>query len=178
MSPSSSSGRGTELSRIELALQPRHLLAQWQRCGLTADWLASYLACDLETGEQASAKNVLSTVINELLENAVKFSADGVDTFKVAVRREHRIVRVETWNRAVEHRSRLLEQTLAELEVDSAQALFLRRMAQPAVVGAPGIGIIVVRRDYGARIHASVTPADSGTTDVHVSVDLELPGPA
>jgi len=162
------------MARVNLELQPHQLLAQWKRCGMTADWLASYLSCELAAEARAAATNVLSTVINELLENAVKFSSDAAASIRVAVERQGASVRIETWNRALEGRASLLEETLAELQRGSAQALFLKRTAHPAAAGGPGIGIIIMQRDHGACIQASVANIEAGTADVHVRADLGL----
>lgn len=164
------------MSRVALELGAPQLRAQWKRCGVTADWLASYLACEMEPGARSTATNVLSTVINELLENAAKFCSDAEGKVRVAVRLERRVARVETWNRASDARARLLEVTLAELERGSADALFLQRTARPARTDAPGIGIIIVARDHGARVRATITYTEDGSADVHVKAEFELPG--
>ena len=53
---------------------PIDLVREWSRCGQTADYMARYLAYDF--ADRETAASVLSTVINELVENAAKFSTD------------------------------------------------------------------------------------------------------
>jgi hypothetical protein len=79
-------------------------------------------------------------------------------------------------NQASADRARLLESTLEELASSSADVLFAQRIAQGSAPGAPGVGIIIIRRDHGARVGAELTPREDGTLDVHVSVDLDFPG--
>jgi hypothetical protein len=162
------------MNGIDLELRPEELLASYRRCGLTADWLASYVSSDLDSEHRAAVKNVLSTVINELLENAVKFSVDPTGSIRITARREANAVRIETWNRASEDRARLLESTLEELGRSSPDALFAQRMAQSSAPGAPGVGIIIIRRDHGARVGVELTPRGDGSFEAHVSVALDL----
>src|SRR5690606_31897553 len=63
------------LSPIAVSRLALDFISQWRRVGMAADYLSSHLAYAFE--EREVAHNVLSTVVDELLENAVKFSADG-----------------------------------------------------------------------------------------------------
>ncbi len=163
-----------EFASIELELRPSELLVHWKRCGLTADWVSSYLAQDIEPAAQPTARNVLSTVINELLENAVKFSTDGAPAIRIRTGRRGNSVWIETFNKAAEPRARLLEKTLEELGREPASALFTRRMAADKDPEAPGIGLLIIQRDHGARIHAEIALRADGAVDVRVHVELDV----
>jgi hypothetical protein len=162
------------LAGIELVLRPSELMRHWERCGTTADWIASYLAHDIESTARAGFKNVFSTVINELLENAAKFSTNGPEPIKIAAHHLGAFVRIETWNTTPEARARLLEQTLADLAQTNLDSLFGRRVASGGEAKSPGIGLLIIKRDYDARIQAALTPRDNGSSDVHMTVDLDV----
>lgn len=161
-------------TRIELELVPGELAANWSRCGQTADFLASYIAQDLEPAERAAAKNVLSTVINELVENAVKFSAEKHGVVKVAVRHQNGSVSIETTNAAPEAHASFLEKTLERLRHTAADSLFAERTAAGRTAGTPGIGLIILQRDYDARLRAKLTTRPDGAVDVHLSAELDV----
>lgn len=162
------------LAGIELRLQPRELTRHWQRCGQTADWISSYLVHDVEQSAKAHLKNVFSTVINELLENAVKFSTPDAPDITIAVRHHGTFVRIETRNLTSYARAERLEKTLEDLAQSALDALFARRVAMGSDADAPGVGLLIIKRDYGARVRAVLTPRSDGTRDVHVIVDLDL----
>ena len=166
-----------EVAGIELTLRPRELLRHWQRCGQTADWIASYLVHDFDPNARVGAKNVFSTVINELLENAVKFCTDEPIDIKIAVHHHGGLVRIETWNTASDARARLLEETLEDLGRSTTDSMFARRVAIGSDTDAPGIGLLIIKRDYGARIDAVLTPRKDGARDVHVTVELDVTVP-
>jgi hypothetical protein len=161
------------ISGLELELRPLELVVHWRRCGLTADWLASYLAYDFDAAARATAQNVLSTVINELLENAVKFSADKQAKIRIAVTHHGDFVRLETNNLAAAPRALLLRETFEELGQGSLDALFARRIAESATPNAPGVGLLILKRDYAARQGVRLTPLPDGNFDVLVRVDLD-----
>lgn len=162
-----------ELAGLELILRPKEFVRQWQRCGQTADWIASYLVHDIESSARSGAKNVFSTVINELLENAIKFCSDDPGGIKVAVHHQGGFIRIETWNTTSPARARLLEKTLEELDKATLDSLFARRVAG-SDADAPGVGLLIIKRDYGARVGAVLTPRDDGASDVHMTVELDL----
>jgi hypothetical protein len=161
------------LAGIELVLRPSELMRHWERCGLTADWIASYLVHDIESADRAPAKNVLSTVINELVENAVKFTTND-EGIRIAAHHHGAFVRIETWNTTPEARARLLEETLEELARTTLDSLFARRVASGSGNETPGIGLLIIKRDYDGQINAVLTPRDDGSSDVHVIVDVDV----
>ncbi|NPV02051.1 MAG: hypothetical protein HPY53_11785 [Brevinematales bacterium] len=59
-------------SKVNIAISPSDLGGFWSRCGITADFGASFLS--LKTSNRAQIKNSLSFILNELVENAVKYS--------------------------------------------------------------------------------------------------------
>lgn len=160
------------LTGVELDLRALDFVAHWKRCGLTADWLAAYLAYDFEPATRGAAVNVLSTAINELLENAAKWCADKRGPVRVAVRHHGDFVRIETQNVADERRSRAFRETLADLEGD-LDALFARRIEHQKEPGASGVGLVILKKDYGARIGARFAVRPDGHWDVHVQLSLD-----
>jgi hypothetical protein len=135
--------------------------------------MSSYLVQAFEPSAQPTAQNVLSTVINELLENAVKFSTDDASAIRIRAGRHDDSIWIETFNTAAEPRARFLEKRLEELVHEPLNALFARSMANARDSEAPGIGILIIQRDHGARIRAELTPRTDGSVDVRVRVELE-----
>jgi hypothetical protein len=165
--------KAEEVASMVIELRPAELVAQWKRCGLTADWMSSYLVQAFEPSAQPTAQNVLSTVINELLENAVKFSTDDAPAIRIRAGRHGDLTWIETFNTAAEPRARFLEKRLEELAREPMNALFARSMASERDSEAPGIGLVIIQRDHGARIHAELTPRADGAVDVRVRVELD-----
>ena len=62
------------ISELTVDLLTVDLVAEWRRCSVVADFVARYFAQNFAAPEAAAS--VLSTVLNELVENATKFSSD------------------------------------------------------------------------------------------------------
>lgn len=162
---------GIPLGSIDVQLVPRDIITHWPRCGATADWAAHMLAYNFDQRETAAS--VLSTVINELLENAVKFSANNHHAIRLRVaQRGDRIV-IETENVTEPMQSRVFEAHLAALFADRGE-LFSQLVARAAAgeTGAPGVGLLVMRRDFGATLGVELSPLAGGDDLVRVRVAL------
>ena len=61
-------------SKIHLKLKPLNLISEWNRCSLTANFLSEFQLSTTSNSNNKHLKNTLSTIINELLENAIKYS--------------------------------------------------------------------------------------------------------
>jgi hypothetical protein len=158
------------LSGVAVEMPALDLVAHWRRCGMSADFLAGYMAYDFEN--RPVATNVLSTVINEVLENAAKFSADKRRQVRILVAQEGDVVRIEATNVVRPAQAEALRARLTEVLASDPEEKFLQHMenAAQAPPGAPGIGFVVLRKDYGAQLGARIVPRDDGLLDVSVQV--------
>lgn len=143
------------LSEIELEVVPIDLVTQWRRCGMIADFLADYMVYGFERRD--TARSVLSTVVNELVENAVKFSTDTRSVAHVSIRHHRDVVHAEIRNDASEKHVQSLREVLEQLAHEEATAVFRRRMEDRR-----GLGLAMLAKDYGATVGATVGPAGAG----------------
>ena len=161
------------LRELGITLVPIDLIEEWTRCGETADYMARFLAHDFPDRETASV--VLATVINELVENAAKFSTDKTTPARVVVRQFGDRVAIEATNIAAASQASSFGVTVARIVAGDPEALFAERVAHPPDVGGPGVGLIVLRKDYGASIDLRIEPdaqhAELMCVQVNVSVD-------
>ena len=163
---------GPALGSIDLELVPLDMITHWQRCGATADWAAHQLAYNFDHRETAA--NVLATVINELLENAVKFASDKRRPIRLRVAQRGDRVVIETENAADSAQARVLEAHVGALFADRGE-LFAHLVARAAAgeIGAPGVGLLVVRRDFGATLGVELSPLADDDQLVRVRVTLD-----
>ncbi|HZL17003.1 MAG TPA: hypothetical protein VFG23_04570 [Polyangia bacterium] len=162
------------LTGVEIELRALELVAHWRRCGLTADWLARFVAYDCAIDSRGAAFSVLSTAINELLENAVKFCNDKRKSTRISVRHYGEFVRIETRNSAISPHVGTLRTTIEELGREPLDALFAERMQEKSKPGSSGIGLLLLKKDYGARLSVRLTAMDGGEWDILVRADLDI----
>lgn len=166
---------------VELTLRTRAIeyIVQWSRCGMTADYLADFFSYCFRN--RKTAKAVLSTVINELLENAVKFSSERRLPLTVSVKHLGGFVLVETSSTTDEKQVRAFENALSELQLHGAEELFYRTVAQPVVYGqmnAPTksrLGLILLKKDYDATLGVRMEASREEPSSWNVVVQVQVP---
>jgi hypothetical protein len=154
------------LSAIEMEVLPIDLVTEWRRCGMIADFMADYMGQGFERPD--TARSVLSTVMNELVENAAKFSADPRAPARASIRHHGEVVHLEVRNEATEKHVQGLRELLPALAQGDAEGVFHRRLQDRR-----GLGIALLAKDYGATVGATVLPAQAGGR-VTVCLRVEL----
>jgi hypothetical protein len=160
------------ISELTLQIQAIDFVMQWRRCGMTADFLAEFLAYGYKHRE--AARNVVSTVANELIENAVKFSADKSRPVWTIVRNLGSALQLEAVNLATEAQVASFQETLAMLNQGDPHNLFVAQVerSQSETLKSSGIGLIVLCRDYGASLSVQAVPEEETLYRVTVRVTL------
>jgi hypothetical protein len=160
------------LSTVDIRVSAVDIVVHWRRCALTADFLAGFLAPT--SGEAAHTQ--LSMVIDELLENAVKFCADVTTPVEVSVRNFGEVVEVEASNVCDQQRARDLEQSVRRVLENDPERLFLEQIERTAVEDpeASRLGFITLCLHGGARLGARIVETNQDGL-YNVSVQVLLP---
>jgi hypothetical protein len=155
----------TPLCAISVEVVPVDLLTQWRRCGMISDGLADYLSYAFERRDVA--RSILSTVVNELVENVAKYSADKLAPARLSL--EHHGVSLVVSSRSVSNAAHVgaLSEELAELATGNPAEVFARLVAQRR-----GLGLALVASDYGASLGATISPAGGGLSTVSLTAVL------
>ncbi|MBT6119947.1 hypothetical protein HOH45_00600 [bacterium] len=132
---------------------PLELMSEWERCGLISDYLARYEAFTFD--DQELATQVLSTVINELLENAVKFSTDKNKIVNITIKHFGSFLSVEAVNNTDEKHALNLESYITKLKESSPEDFFFAQIEKNALVQShnlSGLGLLTLVNDYEAKL--------------------------
>lgn len=148
-------GGGASLTSTEIVVPAMDFVVQWNRCGITADYLADYLCYAFERRDVA--RSVITTAANELLENAAKFSSDKRGTVRVVGRLRGSDVELEVENVANAKHVESLATLLDALSRGEAAGLFAARLESRE---RGGLGLIILAKDYSARLGACIVPVD------------------
>lgn len=160
---------GSGATRFCLKLMAEPLELSWHHCGVTSDFIGEYFSRACRKGiDPLDARHSISYMINEILENAIKFRHGGdvelvgsleAETFEI------RIVNLidETTAKSFQgHLAKLLERDPGELLLERIEENAL----DPDSSGS-GLGLLTLMSDYGAKMGWSFA---SG----HVSEGVEL----
>ena len=162
-------------STVHISLFPSDLVSYWSRCGLTADFGASFIAFCFPASK--SAQNSMSFILNEVVENAVKFS-HGTD-LNISINLYHRpdTVVFEVENTVDRKQFDLFCRQAAEI-MDSTTSLEERFMsaleAKALNAGGSGLGLLTILHDFNTKLGVRMTPAeDADRFRVYVQVIVD-----
>lgn len=159
----------TALTSLVLEVPALDMVVQWRRCGVVADYVAQYLALSFE--EPGYAESVLSTVANELVENAVRFSVEKARSIRVEARHRGEMVELLVSNIAAKNHIRGLEVLFADLARGDLTSVFQERVEART---RGGLGLLILAKDYGAMLGATLGPEEEGDR-MPVTIQVVLP---
>jgi hypothetical protein len=168
-------GMNEGVSRVRLFDGPLDL--RWHHCATTSDFIADIFALPFRTSrnDYREVRHNIGYLVNELIENAVKFHEPGeirveaamdTDSFKVKV---SNVISSDT--------ATSFQALLAEITVGDPGDLLIERIeanaADPEASGS-GLGLLTLMNDYGARLAWIFSPLE-GDNRVHVGTFATLP---
>ncbi|EYF01547.1 slr1658 superfamily regulator [Chondromyces apiculatus] len=156
---------------MSLTLYPDSFPVRWSLCNLTANFMAEYfgeLFPDADSDDRMLSRDEISGavgyVLNELVENAVKFNLNGEITVTVGLGREDLVCLVS--NQIPNVSVPGLRQKLLELTQEDPGEL-LRRQAEANFEDAEntgsGLGYLIIMNDYGVSLGWKLDPITSSS---------------
>lgn len=151
--------------RVTLVFYPGAFPVKWNQCSVAADFFAEYFADvgDAGLAEEAARRDFVGSVgyvLNELIENAVKFCAGGTVVIDAGVEAGEFVVVVS--NQIVADSVERLRLKFGELLSGDPQELLLQRVEENAAnpeLGTSGLGFLTMLSDYKARLGWRFDPA-------------------
>lgn len=137
---------------VTLVAEPLDL--SWHHCGLTSDFIGDYFSRACGRGIDAvDARHSISYMINEILENAVKFRHGGDVTVRGSLQGDSFEIRIV--NTIDDATAASFRQHLGELLARDPGDLLLERIEENALDpdgSGSGLGLLTLMSDYGARL--------------------------
>ncbi len=159
----------SEVPLLSMDVDPIHVAEHWWLCGAIADYFA--LFC-LPSRRRGSPQTV-SSVINELVENAVKYAAPGAGQVHVTAWAVPSALWVETRNGATSDQAARLRRTVGTLSTSSTETRIGEQAANADLDGSvSGLGLSFIVEQHGVELRTDVR--QSGT-DTEVVVRVAIP---
>lgn len=171
-------------AQLALTLSPSELMAHWQRCGLISDFIAGYVST-VYAGDHRDAMTsidtAISTVFQELIENAAKFSRKREAQVTVRVKHFSRVLMLEVENGTTPAFAQRFEEYLKAMqEHRDLDAVYLQileaKTENTAAAQKSGIGLLMVRKDHGVRVGVRFNEDELGRPSVTVRAFQTLEG--
>jgi hypothetical protein len=156
--------RGEMVEYLKIGFSPTSIPLQqrWRNNGLSADFLADYLATFFPGEDSASAekytelKDAVSFVANELLENAMKFAyTPSQHAVSIAIYLEKDAVILYTTNCINPHTVEAFQRLITRLLTEDSEAFYLEQLTRNAeedTESSSGVGFLTMLTNYGATL--------------------------
>jgi hypothetical protein len=171
-------------AQLSLTLSPSELTAHWLRCGQVSDFVAGYIASAYAAEHRTTSAPLftsISTVFQELIENAAKFSRKREASIQVRVKHFSRILMFEVENVTTPAFAERFEEYLDQMAAaEDLGAVYLQiveaQTEGPTDAQRSGIGLLVLRKDHEVRLGVRFASDDAGRPTITVRAFQTLEG--
>jgi len=160
---------GKFVSKLTLSILPDDILNFWERGSNLANSIAHY---HLNISGISSSADKFSSILNELIENAVKFSSAGSNPVNLSTKSNPHCFCMQITNPlSNKDRDQLIKQ-IRNLFSQDTKSLYKSRLEELSNNSdSPGIGLILLKKDSNLRLNFKFM--DSGDhSDVTVTAEL------
>ncbi|EMI66467.1 GHKL domain protein [Leptospira noguchii str. Bonito] len=147
------------------------LRVQWRRCSLTADYISNY--CSYQEKLDSGTSNTISIVINELIENAAKFSKDRKGEIFLDLKYYSEMLKIEIKNLTDEISKNKLEKSISVLTDRNSDETYINKLKK-GEKNDSGIGLLLLSKDFPVRLGFLINEVSSATYEVIVRAYLDL----
>jgi hypothetical protein len=168
-------GMKQNVSRMRLFDGPLDL--SWHHCATTSDFIAEIFAVRFQTSPDAykEARHSIGYLVNELIENAVKFRAHGEILIEASADMNSFLLKVS--NDLDTDAAAEFKRLLSEITEGDPGELLIKRIeanAEKSDMSGSGLGLLTLMSDYNARL-AWVFSQPEGHNRVCLEVFASLP---
>lgn len=163
-------------SSASMVFHPIDLLTHWKRCGILADFIASFYSFTSPGKQDDRVLYNLSTVINELIENAAKFSRPRSD---VGLNLKHfsNLLLIEVTNEVHSQHSENFKKIAKTLLESDIEELYFKKLEEKQESDTQsGIGLMMILKDYPVTLGFRFEKVDDTSTRITVRAHISTEG--
>ncbi|MCW7460660.1 DUF6272 family protein [Leptospira limi] len=160
-------------SIIEIHLKPLDLMRYWRRIGILSDFIGYFygfsflpnVPTDSMDMKNSEIVNSISTVFNELLENAAKYSYDKKADIEISLIHRGKSFEMLVRNKTNESNVSAYESSLKEIfsAKDLEKLYFQKIESNDPESSRSGIGLIMVLKDYPVEMEVTLESEGDST---------------
>lgn len=146
----------------------------WNRCGLTSNFIASYIA--LSYSDEKNITNSLSFIINELLENSIKYSSESDKGVEICFLQKDETVIIEISNDICKEQMKKMK-CIAENIVngDCVNDKYLDIISANAKLSnGSGVGLLTIISYYNVVVGFKFIAVDEFNEAFRLSVQVRI----
>lgn len=151
---------------------PLDIFDRWERAGFLSNFIADYFESYFAN---ETAHNVISTIFNEFIENAVKFTKNNSLPISITVKKRENELISRITNTIPLHRKTAFIEVCENLFASDLDELFLKKIEDGTVDSKEsGIGLILIKKDYKVDTCFDFFISNNLTNSVAITFKLNL----
>lgn len=156
---------------VTITLLPKDLALYWQRCGITADFGASFSSFCFPLVK--NVKNTLSAILNELVENAVKYSSQESKRVRITLSDDKEFLFFEVENYVSGEQWEKFNNEIEYLEnIDNIEAEYVLAMERSMTGEESKLGLLTMLNDYMVSLGIQLSQKEDGVKSVVIQVKI------
>lgn len=162
------------MTSMQIAIPMQDAEASWRRCGNTADFFSKVYSQWFYNQDKSA--NVLSIVVNELIENAAKYSRMDVSPVQILFRTFKDHLEVEAISTCDESQATRFDEFLSRFDTSDPKDFYQRQLLESALSDTTQsrIGLSLLRMDYGADVSCKIADSEEFEGYYEVCVKASL----
>ena len=156
-------------NNFTFSFSPIDFVYSWPRISMMSNFAAEYYRCDFSTDDEYIR---ISTVLNELIENAVKFSRDKACPISVTIKRKLDGLDITVTNSIAVDQYEQLALACLELEQDNIEDVMEDKADRLVDSRSSGIGLLLIKSAYGTSLRFDFMYSDGRPTSVSVTAEI------
>ena len=167
----------TKKDNIELDIEfsvPMSYLDNWKKCSIVANFFGMYQGLSYKKNKD-KVISILSTITNELIENAVKFSSDKNSDVTVKLEKTNSSISIETCNIGNQKNMENLILFTEKLENNNPELIFMKNLEKNLNSNNKSeLGLISIFKDYTNEIGFKITRTkEKGLYEIYTNIQIE-----
>ena len=141
---------------------PVEHVQHWKKCSLIANFFGNYQA-ESYKNNKSQIVSIISTISNELLENAIKFSEKKYSDVGISIKKHQSSILIQVENVTNFKNTEKLKHTLHRIENENISALQLDKITKNERFNQEEseIGLINIAKDFTTKVGAKICPIES-----------------
>lgn len=156
-------------------LIPAYLVTEWERCNVISNYIGRFFASHFKHPDYAQSN--ISTILNECLENAYKFSVESNSFISLRFFYNSETCRIETVNDSSAKDALKLKELLVLLRSNNVEQIYLDQLKKVSHDNSlsSGLGLLGLAKDFEAKIDVDIKEKPGSDTTYQVFLMVNIP---
>ncbi len=134
----------------------------WEKCSIVSNFFADYHTSSLHSNKN-EIKSIISTITNELIENAIKHSYKENNEINIYLKNLPNEVIIITENIGAKDKVQNLRHTINQLNNTDLESLILKRIKNNLIYNQENseIGLLNIAKNFTNNLGARITPIEN-----------------